>query len=238
MRFDAMSTPVPFPRTLRGLVLVLAVLAAASSGRAEAAGACPPAEQTPLISLNPQPGRVTYSRQHDVEGLAALRRQNGQRVTGRGAAVGLTEAQLGFGLRVGATMRPGGPGENAGCAYLTSVKATLGYDTIAVYLARDYPASSCAYKVIREHEDRHVAIFRQNLAEFADVMRERLVAEASRMGPIRARNVDTALKTFQDRLAGSLRPIRDDMQRTLERNQSAMDTPGAYAREQSRCDDW
>lgn len=228
---------VPTPILRACLAGVLAVIAMAVAEPARSA-ACPPVEQAPTVILNTLPGRVTYSRQHDIQGLAALRRDNGRGVTGRGAAVGLTRAQLGFGMEIQALVRP----DSAGglCGYIRSVKARLGYDTISVYLARDYPVSSCAYRVIREHEDRHVAIYRENLAEFAQAMRARLVTEATRMGPVRADDADAekATREMQERLWARLKPIIEDMQRSANRNQRAIDTPASYAAEQSRCTDW
>ncbi len=38
--------------------------------------------------------------------------------------------------------------------------------TIRVYMPREYPEGSCNYKAVKRHEDKHVAIARQLLAEY------------------------------------------------------------------------
>ena len=225
--------PYPF---LYFAVMAVAILSSAFSLPAQGASECPPATRSPTVILNPSPGRVTYSRQHDIKGLAALRQQNGHASTGRGAAVGLAQTQLGFRMETNVAVQSNGA--DGYCVYLTSVKATLGYDDINVYLASDYPVASCQYRVIREHEDRHVSIYRSNLAEFTQNLRARLVSDATSMGAYRTRNQSTAARDLQKQLHDRLAPILKNMETALHRNQRAIDTRASYASEQSRCPDW
>lgn len=219
--------------TARRLGAIVVVTALASGGTA---AQCPPADILPATRLTVTPGTVSYSRQHDIGGLAELRRRNGRAATRRGAAVGITTADPTFTIDTKVLLKPQGGGRY--CAYLTEAVASLGYGRIQVYLARDYQRGSCPHTVIREHEDRHVAVFRNTLARFAPLLRARLAAQAARMAPLSVTDPEAAANRMQDQLNRHIEPILAEFQQTMDQANARLDSPAAYAAEQARCVDW
>jgi hypothetical protein len=55
-----------------------------------------------------------------------------------------------------------------------AVAVTMAYEPTVVYVGREYPAGSCEFKKILEHEQRHVTVHRQHLLELAPLVQQDL----------------------------------------------------------------
>lgn len=206
--------------------------------RATAATAdiCPSYVQAPQVTLTVNSGKVIYSRVASRRELHDLRRQHGKVVALDTEVVGLTVTDLSHAMQVQVETRPVGQGRS--CAYLRKVDATVGYDQIRVFIARDYRPGSCPDSAILAHENRHVAVFRGTLARFGPNLRQALEGTARQQGPLVVGPAADAVATFQARLSQAIGPLFMQMNREMERANAVIDSPASYASDQSRCADW
>ncbi len=111
---------------------------------------------------------------------------------------------------------------------------TLGFNPLTVYVAKEFPEGSCAYKEIYRHELRHVETYQAHLATIEKELSESLNRRFATGGPWR----------------GPVGQMRDDLQRELDERwlpyiqrefargdeaQALIDSPEEYARVADAC---
>lgn len=240
-----MSTNVQFPDSWprrRSLAVLVAsagiVLTAGLAAPAEALAAarCPAAEALPRVSLKTLPGKVTYNTRQNRGQLQRLQGQSGASSRRGWRPIGLTLTELEFRMNISVnTMPRKGRGH---CATMAEVKSSLGYDKITIYIAKRYPKGSCQYLSVLEHENEHLAIFRDGLAVFAPKVERRIAEAAWALKPIIASTPQKAADRLQKALQRKVEPLFKELNRVLDRNNNRIDTPGNYKREQARCTSW
>ncbi|HOY02462.1 MAG TPA: hypothetical protein PLV36_13295 [Zoogloea sp.] len=146
--------------------------------------------------------------------------------------LGLTRgtATVRFESRITAYTDPGGRWE---CAS-PQLTVTYGFSPMTVYVAREFPPGSCAYKEIHEHELRHVRAYQAHLLrieqELADTLKRRFVTDGPWRGP-----VGQARARLQQELEERWAPyIRREMNK-VDAAQALIDTPEEYARVAESC---
>lgn len=146
--------------------------------------------------------------------------------------LGLTRgtATVRFESRITAYTDPGGRWE---CAS-PQLTVTYGFSPMTVYVAREFPPGSCAYKEIHEHELRHVRAYQAHLLrieqELADTLKRRFVTDGPWRGP-----VGQARARLQQELEERWAPyIRREMNK-VDAAQALIDTPEEYARVAGSC---
>jgi len=114
------------------------------------------------------------------------------------------------------------------------VHVELFVQPLTVYIASEYAADPCRSRVIREHEERHVQVFR----EFAREAAARLSADLARSvgnAPHFAMTLEEAQRDVDRRLAETLATFMRDAERTLAERQASVDTPAEYQRVGNAC---
>lgn len=114
------------------------------------------------------------------------------------------------------------------------VHVELFVQPLTVYVASEYAADPCRARVIREHEERHVDVFRHFARESAG----RLSADLSRVvgqAPHYAMTLADAQRDLDRRLADALSAFMRDAERTLAERQASVDTPAEYERVGNAC---
>lgn len=230
MRYPC-ATPVLFAVALAGFFG-----APASPGEAKVLCRNPPG--SPEVVLTIDPGKVVLNNGHSRRQLAALRDRNAPASTfdRRWSPVGLTLTERQFTMRVQVRARRAAKGRF--CGDLTKVAARIGYDKLNVYVARKYRPGSCHYRSVLDHENKHVAVFRNTLVKYAPRIERRIRRLASRMAPVAARSADQTAKIFQDKLQRNLKPLFREMDREIDFRNGKLDTPQNYRQEQARCSGW
>ena len=112
-----------------------------------------------MISFRKKTGPLVFNTSHSRQQLRQLKNARGSSsISDRWIPIGwtLTELKLAMNVRVNAT--PDGQGWF--CSSLFSVKAKLGYDKLAVFVALEYGHGSCKYLSVIKHEQQNGAIFR------------------------------------------------------------------------------
>ena len=124
---------------------------------------------------------------------------------------------------------------NRFCIGLQKVTAKVGYKEFRVYVARDLKPSSCEYRTTMDHEQAHVAIYKDQLRKFAPRFEQRLIRAATRMKPIISKSAKAGPNYFLKKLNSEFRQVFKQLSRETDSRQGRLDTPNNYRREQALC---
>jgi hypothetical protein len=116
------------------------------------------------------------------------------------------------------------------CAYIKRVEVTVGYRDVIVYIASEIPRDSCAFDETMGHEQKHVAVNRELLHEFAPMIEARLRDYMRLNGVFRTRNAKYAEATMQAKLQAITDDMIAQMQNENIARQRQVDSPQEYAR--------
>lgn len=225
------------PTTNSGVLLAigLVVVLWAISSPALAATTCARSSQPPYVSLDVNPGQISYITDRSKAGLRQL--HAGYRAADASwSPIGLTVAELGFGLAV--SVRAEATPDGRFCAEIAAVEATLGYDVIDVYIASEYPRGSCQYNAVLDHERLHVIVFQDTLNRYFPLVESALRNAADTAKPVLVRDPDKATKKLQAALERVAKPLFHQINEALDEGNGALDTRENYVREQDNCVSW
>ena len=175
-----------------------------------------------------QPFSVHENRSEPFVSLARLTRD----VSASHRTVGVTQAN--FGHRSVVDSKGIEDRQNLRACLRPRVHVELFVQPLTVYIASEYAADPCRARVIREHEERHVQVFR----EFARESAARLQADLDRVvgqSPHYGMTLEEAQRTIDRRLGDALSSFMRDAERTLAERQASVDTPEEYARVGNAC---
>ena len=147
-------------------------------------------------------------------------------------AVGLTTAQIGHNASVEST---GIENERDGrICVRPSIRVELSATPMTVYIGREIAGDPCRDAAALEHELKHVAVYKDELARIAVDARKQL-AGAYDNRILYYRNRAEAERGIHAALAAELKPMLEDSGRRIKERQQAIDTPAEYARVSSTC---
>lgn len=115
-----------------------------------------------------------------------------------------------------------------------AVNVQLFLKPLTVYVAREYSEDPCRARVIRDHEERHVAVYAAFALEAAAQLRADLAA-AIGSAPYFAADVGEAQWNIDRRLGATLEAFMREAQRELAHRQARIDTPEEYERVRTAC---
>lgn len=211
------------PSVVRALIL-LAIFSAAP-GRADECDQLP----KPSVTMKRLDERVTVNTKYGYKELthlgSALARPGNQ-------VLGLTsgKAVMQFSSSTPLYVERTGRWE---CAS-PQLALTVGFSPMTVYVAKEFPEGSCAYKEIYQHELRHVKTYQDHLAsiekEVSETLNRRFATGAPWRGP-----VGQTRAQIQRELDERWLPyVRREIGRADEA-QALIDTPEEYARVADSC---
>lgn len=70
------------------------------------------------------------------------------------------------------------------CAILSSINFSIGYKNLDVLIDDKYQEGTCEYNAIKEHEQGHIKIYRQELKYYGNLILDELKRIAGDVGPI------------------------------------------------------
>lgn len=231
------------------LALVLALVPAFAPARA-AGNECrllgPGAP--PHVSFTLQPSNVNWHYDKTRDQIRVLRANSGGKVAAVGPnwqSIGLTLATtiLAVDVRVEAVpLRESKSGSAAPeyCARLIAADVKFGSSRIDAYVARDYRQGSCPFRVVRDHEGKHIAVHRNAVERYAPLIEKRLREAAPALPMVRAADPKKGAERLRKALHDDLSRIFDAMRKDVDKNNGALDTHEAYANERQLCPrgDW
>ncbi len=205
------------------LLLVLALLLAAVTTRAEAQGnACPPHAQprvrVPVV--DPEPVLITHLD------MAALHAETGRPRHAQSHHLGLTTSAVEWhsDIDVRYSSHPGGV-----CAVVAELVLTLVQAEHILRIASEIPHGGCLFRQVEAHEMRHVAINRATLRQAASRARAAALHWAAQ-AEARAQTVDEAMALLQQGLRRAIAPAMAEMDSQREAGHRLIDTPEEYRR--------
>ena len=227
----------PFASPLVGVCrLGLAVLAALLC-RPAGAEECHIAghDHPPQVRLDAAMAEPVYFRTMNKSEMTA---RHGLLMTGQ-TELGLTTSEVELEVRPKMWFQPQ-PGGGRGCAVLDSVDVVFRIEKVRVDIASDFPTDSCAYRVILDHENQHVAFTRQAFGAVLPEMRRLLAQSAAlrRSQWVPAHSNEAALRAVLAGIEADIRPAYLDYQREARRLNASIDTPQSYRALHQRCRQW
>ena len=225
---------------MRARAAAVLLLAAAACGRGPAAGpACPhdlSLERSPEFRVLVSSVPTAVRRDLDFAGLSRLA---GVETVG-GKLEGLTVVDYRLAVRTDLELSRSRAGPQS-CAWLKSLTVDLTPASIVIYVPRDYAPDSCESEEILAHERRHEEIHRRLLDEAAESVRralskfDRLPARGT---PLAVSDRAEAGRRIDALVDGAVKPVYDDFQRELAKEQAVLDTPENYRWTSLRCPRW
>lgn len=212
----------PWRLIVAGLAAALAAAPALAQQRTPFQARCEDTigESISVLSSTTQGYRLDNTRSfHDLTRLKG-------RVRPGAWVLGLTHTDVRIAIKVGGRILLD---QASGYECVTPrVEVTLAYQPIVVYVSREFPPTSCAYREVLAHEMRHLKTYQDFLPGAEQKLRASL---AARFGgkPLYA-PIGQARALLQREVDRSWMPyIKREMSR-VELLQAAIDTPQEYAR--------
>jgi hypothetical protein len=208
------------------LLLILALLFATGTSRADPCDELP----KPTVTIKRIEDRLSYNTEYSYKSLTNLGAKT--KLPGR-QVLGLTRgnATVNFALN---TPSITDPTERWECAS-PQITLNFGFSPMTVYVAREFPEGSCAYKEIHAHEMRHVEAYQAHIAsiekELAETLNARFATGAVWRGPV-GQTTDRLRQELDERWL----PYIQRQIKRVDEAQARIDTPEEYERVTNACD--
>ena len=207
------------------LLLILPLLLIASPGRADPCDELP----KPSVTIKRIDERLSTNTEYSYKSLtnigASLARPGKQ-------VLGLTRgnATVSFASNTPSIIDPTGRWE---CAS-PQITLSFGFSPLTVYVAREFPEGTCAYKEIREHEMRHVETYQKHIASIEKELTESLNARFATGSVWRGPVGQTASRLRQE-LDARWAPYVQRQIKRVDEAQAKIDTAEEYERVANAC---
>jgi hypothetical protein len=120
------------------------------------------------------------------------------------------------------------------CYMLEALDVWVRVTDLRVYIAREVRRGTCRYRVVLDHENRHVAIYRAGVKRLRAEL-EQALAAAPVTGAIEAQSPQQALERYAAAIGTLIADIREKNSQAMRRDNAVLDTPAAYRAEQRKC---
>ena len=213
-----------------GLAAASALVLAASLGAAEAQ--CSAIPGGPIFTVDVgQPGTAYRAATSDM--LLTQAHANAASLgSGRGV-LGLTVNRYDFGLRVAVDSIPTATGF---CTRLRAVTVAVAANPEVLYDGRYAPAT-CQRGAILDHENEHVAVFRDAISAAAPVI-DAALRGAALPPSLAARTPAAAEEAYAGAIRAAVEPVLDAVRSRAQAANAQIDTPAHYAEVFRRCNSW
>lgn len=184
----------------------------------------------PSVTAKRLEERITYNTTYgyrSLTNLGATLARPGKQVLGltRGNAIAK------FTTNTASLIDPSGRWE---CAS-PQITLTFGFTPVTVYVAREFPQGSCAYKEIHEHEMRHFKTYQDHMAGIEKTLNDTLANRFATAKVWRGPAGQTAAQLQRELDERWLPYVQREIQK-VEVAQALIDTPEEYERVTNSCD--
>lgn len=131
--------------------------------------------------------------------------------------------------------------KNKYCVGVTKIYFEIGFDKFNVYIDKKYRKGTCERRVIKEHEDEHVTIYREGMHFFAPDIKKAIRQAVKSLRPQMVSSASDGQRFFEaqaNQVVNKLSPLLDHINMKLEEKQGMIDTPESYARTSRKCKNW
>ncbi len=184
----------------------------------------------PSVTVKRLEERITYNTTYSYRSLTNL----GASLARPGKQVlGLTRgnATVSFASKTPSIIDPSGRWE---CAS-PQITMTFGFTPVTVYVAKEFPQGSCAYKEIHEHEMRHFKTYQEHMASIEKALNDTLSSRFATGKVWRGPVGQTAAQVQKELDERWLPYVQREIQK-VEAAQALIDTPEEYERVANSCD--
>ena len=132
-------------------------------------------------------------------------------------------------------------GEKGTCVSLGTLNFKMGYDELTVYIDKKYKPSSCEYKVIKNHENYHVAVAQQAMTFFKPDVEKKIQDSLRKIKPQIVhsnREAEEALQNQFNQVMNELQPLINHINKVTAQKNYQIDTPESYAKTKALCKNW
>lgn len=127
------------------------------------------------------------------------------------------------------------------CAGIKEVVFTIGYDDILVYIHKGYKPGSCQYRVVKDHENYHVAVHRQAMQFFKPDIESALRKSVAKLKPQNVRSSAEAQRVVDQQfrqIRRDIEPILRHINAKIKEKNNEIDTPESYKATSKLCESW
>ena len=127
------------------------------------------------------------------------------------------------------------------CVSMGTLNIRMEYDPLIVYIDKKYKPSSCEYKVIKNHENYHVAVAQQAMIFFKPDVEKKIQESLRKIKPVivkSAKERDEALNKQLTQVMNDLKPLVAHINNITAQKNYQIDTPESYAKTKALCKDW
>lgn len=127
------------------------------------------------------------------------------------------------------------------CVSLKTLNFRMSYDDLTVYIDKKYKPSSCEYKVIKNHENYHVAVAQQAMIFFKPDVEKKIQESLRKIKPTIVKSAeerDNVLKAQLEQVMSDLRPLIDHINKVTAQKNYQIDTPESYEKTKALCKNW
>jgi hypothetical protein len=213
------------------LLLSLALAYPGSRAFAQDVVECPSYPDVP-INITTQFDDPTFDYSQNIAAIQRLSSDTSHSIK-EGLTLGLTRYDPVLEFRV--PIREVSLASGLSCAFVDHVDVTIGYKNVAVFIASEIPEDSCGFNQVLAHEQKHINVNKQILAEYTPRIERELKEYLRLNGVFREQTHDYALSILQGKLHEILNGIIADMTQENMRRQQMIDTRAEYARVSASC---
>ncbi len=127
------------------------------------------------------------------------------------------------------------------CLWVDLIKVQFNFTHMDVYLSSQYAEGTCAYKVILDHENQHVAINTRVYRKYRALMLSALKRDRTiptKRNPLDARSMEQGKAVITARINQLLKPIEAGFVKEAAAENARIDTIANYKRTQAKCKEW
>ena len=191
-----------------------------------------------LVQVITRPVQVRYIHDLSTARIGSMRREKFHYKGMHNPGITLAEHELKTDYQIGGIRRTHAGPYNV---WAETIRLDFSYIRMDVYISSQYAEGTCPYKVIREHENQHVAINTALLARYKDLMERALLSDANiptRAHPLRVTSLSMGKSLIAARINRTINPLYQRFKRSLLAENGRIDTPENYRRAQARCREW
>ena len=218
-------------KKIASLLLLLAFLPTA----AMAQGGCGSYPQIPVkvVSVFEEP---EYDLTKSISALQDIASKTKDKIPGnhRSLALGLTTYTPLINFKAKLVEVPTESG--LPCIMVEDVFASLGYQDIKVYIAKEFPQGTCGFDAIVEHEVKHLKVNKEVLEEYVDKIRAELEYQMPILGVAQQENLAYTEYTLRKEINAIVSRFLNEMAEENARRQMAIDSDEEYERVSNACD--
>jgi hypothetical protein len=180
-----------------------------------------------------------YSREFDTQGIEAIRSEGpsfpGARI--RGLTLASFSMKGVYSFRNQWRWFKGGY-----LAWVEDLKVEFVFQDLKVFLANEYPESSCEHYHIREHENEHVRIYREVYAKYQPLLEQAVTSARGRIplktAPVTVASREEGERVVKESIDAVVDPVFERFDQELEDENAKIDTAASYDELRRRCSGW